>query len=329
MIIKEIPEDFVVNEVIDLKLTKEINNYTIFKLTKKNWDAFKIIESLAKALIIKSKLIGFAGNKDKQAITSQYISFFKIPRERIENIKINDVKLEFQGYSVERINLGDLKGNSFVIVVRDLINKKDLPNKIYLENYFDDQRFGNKHNTHLVGKALVKKDFKTACLLLNLQTKNNDYIGALRSQQRRLLRFYLSSYQSLIFNKILSKYLENIEHYQLEYSLGKLNFTDSKNKKIKIPLIGFDVKLTKEIKPIAEGILKEEGVSIQDFLIRSLPELVTESAYRPAFLEVKDIKYKFDNDELHKDKLKCTVTFSLTKGAYATLLIKKLERYLV
>ncbi len=328
MIIKEIPEDFVVNEEIKLKIVDRKTNYSIFKLTKKNWDSFKIITALAKSLNTKSKFIGFAGNKDKQAITSQFISFFKIPKERIEKIKINDVKLEFCGYSVERINLGDLKGNNFNIIIRDLNKVSNLPSKLSLENYFDDQRFGNKNNTHLVGKAIIKKDFKRACELLTLNVVNNDYIGALRYQQRRLLRFYLSSYQSYLFNMILSKYLEKSEHYTIETNIGKLNITNAKFKNFKIPLIGFDVKFTKEIKDIAEFILKEEDVSISDFIIKSLPELVAESAYRPAFIDVKNINYNFEKDEMHKNKYKCNLLFFLSKGSYATLLIKKLEKYL-
>jgi len=328
MIIKHIPEDFVVNEVIELKLVKNKTNYVIFKLVKKNWDSFKIIQTLARVLNIKPKFIGFAGNKDKQAITTQLISFYKISKERIEKIKINDVRLEFQGYSSERINLGDLKGNEFVIVVRNLNKESELPSNIILENYFDNQRFGNKQNTHLVGKAIVKKNFKEACNLLNLNVINNDYIGELRKQQRRLLRFYLSSYQSYLFNKILSKYLEKNKHFVIESAIGSLNVTDEKVKNFKIPLIGFDVKFSKDITEIAESLFLEEGILVSDFIIKALPELLTESAYRPAFIRVRNIIYKFEKDEVYNNKLKCIISFFLPKGSYATLLIKKLERYL-
>lgn len=327
MLIKQIPEDFIVNEVSKVELIKEQSNYIIYKLNKKNWDSFKIIESIAKALNCKSKLIGYAGNKDKQAVTTQYISFFKIPKSRIDSVKINDVKLEFQGYSKDRINLGDLKGNEFIINVRKLSKVSEVP-KIQLENYFDDQRFGNKQNTHLVGKAILKKDFKLACELLNLQVLNKDYIGALRTHQRRLLRFYLSSYQSFLFNKILSTYLEKFPHYQFDHAIGKLNFSDSKLKNFKIPLIGFDVKFNKEIKDIAEIILKEEGITINDFIIKALPELVTESDYRPSLIEVKNIITEFSDDELNQGFKKAKISFFLTKSSYATLVIKKLEKYL-
>jgi len=322
MIIKQIPEDFIVEELINLNLSN--GNYSIYKLTKKNWDTFKILETIARILNTKIKFIGYAGNKDKKAVTTQYISFYKIPKNRIDRIKINDVKLEFLGYSPDRINLGDLKGNKFIITARNLDKKSRLPSELQLENYFDDQRFGNKSNTHLVGKAIIKKDFKEACKLLNLEVKNNDYVGVLRTQHRRLLRFYISSYQSYIFNNQLSKIISDRKHFLVDYSLGKLNLSAEKIKNFNLPLISFDSKEDN----ILKEIIKKENISLNDFIIKQIPELITETQYREAFIEVKDIKSKFDEDELNKDKFKVIIEFTLPKGSYATLLIKKLESYL-
>jgi len=322
MIIKHIPEDFIVEEVIDIKISN--GNYLIYKLIKKNWDTFKLLGVFAKLLNTKIKFIGYAGNKDKKAITTQYISFYKIPKARIDRLKINDIKLEFIGYSADRINLGDLTGNKFIITIRDINKKSKLPDSIQLENYFDDQRFGNKSNTHLVGKAILKKDFKKACELLNLNVENKDYIGMLRTHHRRLLRFYISSYQSYLFNEYLSSLISKYKHFTSNYSLGKLNFSEEKIENFKIPLISFDTELDKNL----TKILEKENISLQDFIIKQMPELTSETVFRDAFIEVKDIKSKFEEDELNKNKMKCIVEFILTKGSYATLLIKKLESYL-
>lgn len=325
MRIKQIPEDFVVEEVIKLQLTKEINNYSIIKLTKKNWESFKIIEALAKALRTKTKFIGFAGNKDKQAITTQYISLCKITKETIEKIKINNVKIDFIGYSFNRINLGDLDGNNFKVIIRDINKKIDLPNNIQLENYFDEQRFGNKQNTHLVGKAIIKRDFGEVCKLLSLEVKNNDFIGAIRKQQRRLLRFYISSYQSYIWNKALAIEISNKKDIvKSKQPFGEIVFSKLKLKNFKIPIVNFDTKENKQI----EKILKEEGITKEDFIIKEMPELITEGKERDAFVDVKNINYKWNNDELNKNKLKLEVSFFLQKGSYATMLIKKLGIFL-
>ncbi len=328
MKIKEIPEDFRVEEIIDLKIVKNKTNYSIYKLTKKDWDSFKILNTIAKVLKTKIKFIGYAGNKDKKAITVQYISFYKIDERRIDRININGVKLEFIGYSADRINLGDLKGNKFIVVVRDLNKKSEISDKIKLENYFDEQRFGNKGTTHLVGKAIIKRDFKEACRILGFEVKNNDYIGSLRTEHRRLLRFYISSYQSYLFNLILSKYIEQFKHLKVNYKLGELNISEEDLENFDIPLISFDAEFDKKIKKIGEKILEEEGIKLDDFLVKEIPELINESAYRKAFVDVKDIKVEFGNDEINKSRRKCTIEFFLPKGCYATLLIKKLESYL-
>ena len=326
MIIKQTPEDFRVNEQIDLKPVKS-GNYLIYKLIKKDWDSFKALETIADRLGTKVKFIGYAGNKDKKAITTQYVSFYKISKNRIDNLKIKDIDFEFVGYSHERINLGDLKGNNFIITARDLKEKNKIPNEIFLENYFDDQRLGNKFNTHLVGKAIIKKDFKKACEIIGITIINNDYIGELRKQHRRLLRFYISSYQSYLFNLILSKYIEDKSENKIfvDYSLGKLAVSNENRENFDIPLISFDALFDKKIKEIAEKILDNENIKLTDFIIKEMPELISETAYRKAFVEINNIKCKSEKDI---NNYKAIVEFFLPKGSYATLLMKKLELYL-
>ena len=325
MKIKQVPEDFIVDEVIQLKLVNERTNYVIFKLSKTNWDSFKVINNLSKALNIKNKLIGYAGNKDKLAITSQYVSFYKIPKERIERVKMHDVKLEFVGYAVDRINLGDLEGNNFIIAVRDLSKKVILPKDLQLENYFGNQRFGNKANTHLVGKAIIKKDFKLACELLNIPMSNNDFIFELRKQPRRLLRFYISSYQAFIWNKLLSNHLKKQkDSLIIKSNSGDLYISKSNIEDFKIPLISFDAEMSDELK----SILEEENIQLKDFIIPQMPELTTETVYRNAFIDVKNISFEYSDDELNKNKLKVVIKFFLPKGCYATMLISKLENIL-
>src|SRR3989344_2748245 len=271
---------------------KQLPEDVIFKLSKTNCDSFKVINNLSKALNIKNKLIGYAGNKDKLAITSQYVSFYKIPKERIERVKMHDVKLEFVGYAVDRINLGDLEGNNFIIAVRDLSKKVILPKDLQLENYFGDQRFGNKANTHLVGKAIIKKDFKLACELLNIPMSNN-----LKKQKDSLI---------------------------IKSNSGDLYISKSNIEDFKIPLISFDAEMSDELK----SILEEENIQLKDFIIPQMPELTTETVYRNAFIDVKNISFEYSDDELNKNKLKVVIKFFLPKGCYATMLISKLENIL-
>ena len=93
-----------------------------------------------------------------------------------------------------------------MIVVRE-ISKKNKIECNYLENYFDEQRLGVGNENVIVGKKLLKRDFKGICDMLNIQVINGDYVGALRRFDKRILRIYLHAYQSFLFNEVLKEYI--------------------------------------------------------------------------------------------------------------------------
>ena len=118
-LLKQIPEDFRVKEISALKL-KDSGNFIYLKLSKKNRTTLDCIKEIAKALCLPENKIGFAGNKDKLAVTEQYISIPASKKENIVRINLENVSLERVGFSEEPITLGNLAGNSFEIVIRNL-----------------------------------------------------------------------------------------------------------------------------------------------------------------------------------------------------------------
>ena len=332
--IKQQPSDFIVKEVSNL-ITSNEGKYTYFKLHKENWNTLDAVKKISQILNLPEKDIGFAGNKDKTAITEQFCSIKgNISKERLEKINVNGIKLIFLGYGEEPITLGRLVGNEFIIVVRNLEKLSGkYPKTILLPNYFDEQRFGA--NNVEIGRALIKKDFKKAVELINnpksnehLNKAKNDFIGALKKIPIRLLRFYINAYQSYLWNLTLANYLgENGKVIkELEYSLGKFVFTKEVIKNLKIPLIGFDDKIIKlELRKIVKEIIKKEEITFNDFIIKQIPELSQEGELRSAFFEISNLNIKkLEKDELNAEKNKTTVSFILPKGSYATLVIKYL-----
>ena len=71
--IKQIPEDFVVREISGIR-PSEHGKYTYFLLKKRNYTTQRAVKAIADALHIPEKRFGFAGNKDKNAITEQLCS---------------------------------------------------------------------------------------------------------------------------------------------------------------------------------------------------------------------------------------------------------------
>ena len=135
---KELNSDFIVEEVIDLKIDEK-GRYSYFLLKKENRNTLEVINRIIKVTNINKRDIGYAGLKDRNAITKQFISTRNINNDQLLNLKIDGVSLTYVGKGNLPITLGSLKGNKFKIIVRDLDKKGKKTN--FLENYFDDQRF--------------------------------------------------------------------------------------------------------------------------------------------------------------------------------------------
>lgn len=192
MKLKQVPQDFVVEEIFDLKSFEERDEerkllYYYFKLTKVNYNQLPALEKVASVFNTSKKLVHFAGTKDKVGVTSQVISVYGIKDENFErnleffNEKVDDLSLEFLGKFKGRINLGDNLGNRFKIVVRDLseedvlrarVNLKEIEQKGVL-NFFDEQRFGYAGNSHIVGKHVLKNEIESAVFVILTSLPSN------------------------------------------------------------------------------------------------------------------------------------------------------------
>ncbi len=173
-IIRQQSEDFCVEELTNrIEITN--GNYLIVDLTKRNWDIHHLIHNLSRILRISQSRFGWAGTKDKRALTRQKISIWDMSEEEIARVRLKDVELKVVGRSNKKISLGDLWGNRFKITMRDIElshNETLLRVKIISQelekgapNFFGVQRFGeNRPVTHVVGEAIVRGDFKEAAL---------------------------------------------------------------------------------------------------------------------------------------------------------------------
>src|SRR3989338_7387040 len=168
MKLKQLPEDFKVEEMSSISISKEKKGYKIYILEKKSIETFSLLAYLSKKNKIPVKDFGIAGLKDRHAVTKQH---FSIPsRYGITALNENNLKITFLGYADKALELGDLIGNKFDIIVRN-IRKGELDgikqkakniSLIGVPNYFDSQRFGSVINNKFVAKFLLKKDYEAA-----------------------------------------------------------------------------------------------------------------------------------------------------------------------
>ncbi len=111
-------EDFLVEE-IPLEKKQTSGPFLICRLTKKNWELQHAVKEIAKRLGISHRRIGWAGTKDRNAITTQWISLYNVTPEQVAAVYLKDISLEPLTQSNEGLSLGDLQGNRFDIVIRD------------------------------------------------------------------------------------------------------------------------------------------------------------------------------------------------------------------
>ena len=163
MLIKKYPEDFQVDEVLEFKDGK----YLVFKVKKTNRDTLDVIHDIAKNTGIQFGRIGYAGLKDRHAVTIQNFSVDNIYESTIKKLELNNVEL-FDFRKGQKIEVGDLLGNNFNILVRDLpenfnetiiSNIKKIEHDSGFPNLFGEQRFGGNEK---IGEFVLRGRFKEA-----------------------------------------------------------------------------------------------------------------------------------------------------------------------
>ncbi len=164
------PGDFVVEE-LPLPIGDQDGPYLICRLTKTNWELQRAVKEIAKQLGISHRRIAWAGTKDKNAVTTQFISIYDVPPEAVGQVHLGDISLEVVGRSQHSLALGSLAGNRFDIAIRDC-TAEDLSARVQaatvvasagIPNYYGLQRFGVvRPVTHIVGESILKGDYEGA-----------------------------------------------------------------------------------------------------------------------------------------------------------------------
>jgi len=169
-------DDFKVEEISEYPPEENKGKFTIATIISKNWETNKLIRDISNRLHISRNRINFAGTKDKRAVTTQIISFYKVPKKNIDNLSLRNVEIHNIYNSNQPVKIGNLKGNSFDINIRHIkkgIKEKDVKQivdffnkKKVFPNFFGIQRFGIiRPITHIVGKYIIKGNIKKAVMV--------------------------------------------------------------------------------------------------------------------------------------------------------------------
>lgn len=288
--LKQRSEDFSVFEISNYPQLVESGKYLIADVTAINWETNLLVRELSDHIHISRKRISFAGTKDKRAKTTRLMSFYKVSPIKLSELNIKNVEIKNIYSSNKSVKIGNLSGNRFEIIIRN-INKninlnhvKKIVNYILkndgFPNFYGIQRFGiTRPITHIVGKFIIKDDFENAVMTyianpLNEEDeesykvreelqKTYDFLNALKSFPNHL------NYEKAILNKLVNKpkdFVNAIKElprnlltmFVYAYQSYLFNRILSERIKKKLPInkaIEGDIIL-----PIRNGIIDEKGI---------------------------------------------------------------------
>ncbi len=305
-------EDFVVEEIPSKKFfvkfrrsgsaVKQVDGpYTLALLRKKSVTTKDALNFIQKELGCAQ--IGYAGLKDKFAVTSQYLTI----KGPVKELQTERIELAIVGPADKFMQVGELEGNKFSITLRSCKRPENAAGVVAelqsrgMPNYFGPQRFGIQGNNYKIGRFLLQRKFKQGLNLINNQSGKNH--KSLHQIDKKRLKFYIHSYQSLLFNSLLDKYI----------SLNsKPVFSD-------FPIVGFNTRLRNDFvgKQLSK-MMKKDKITPESFSIREL-NIKAIGSSRPAFVKLGKIS-------VEAEKKTVKLCFHLPKGSYATVLIREVTK---
>ncbi|MEO2264600.1 MAG: tRNA pseudouridine(13) synthase TruD [Nitrosopumilus sp.] len=360
-------EDFQVTEIISKRSQKSINEqdgYAVYKLTKKKIDTTHALSSIFRKKGIRLKSLGL---KDASAITEQFVCSGN-KGKALENFSTEKYSLEKVGYVKKPLTKKDMIANHFKIKISDCSDGLSAFTEYEkILNFYGYQRFGSKRPvTHLIGKAILQRDFLKAVelilsftstydskenteireklsdpqnyekyfdkvpfqmdierIVLKEMIEHSDPLRAIRAIHLSLRRFYISAYQSFIFNQSLSSaYLDGENLFEAQSSDVCFDFKGIIGKYVKgldqylaLPFVGYSYYKKTRFDYQISKILEQEEIAPKDFFIKEMQEVSSEGGFRQAAIHCSDYS-SHDN----------MVDFSLSRGSFATILLREIMK---
>ncbi|MDH5357083.1 MAG: tRNA pseudouridine(13) synthase TruD [Gammaproteobacteria bacterium] len=194
--IRSLPEYFQVEEVLPFE-PDNIGGHVWLKIRKRNTNTDWVATELAKFAAVPSVAVGYAGLKDRHAVTTQWLSVNMEGHEEpdwtaFENDDIQIIQTTRHGKKLKR---GVLAGNNFKLILSDVQgdttlweNNLKLVQQQGVPNFFGEQRFGHNGN--------------------NLQRVDHWFSTGKAPRKRNQKSIYLSAARSWLFNLVLAERIQ-------------------------------------------------------------------------------------------------------------------------
>lgn len=188
--IRVVPEDFLVDEVL-LFPPCGSGAHLYLQIEKRLCNTEDVARSLAQALALPRREVGYAGRKDRRAVTRQWFSVPAASEERLQDWEMPGTRLVGRERHDEKLRVGELEGNRFRLKVREVdaeigrsaAERLDSLARRGMPNRFGHQRFGRDGKNAERGAEILRR-------------------GRVRGS-RRHAGLMLSALQSAVFNRVL------------------------------------------------------------------------------------------------------------------------------
>jgi tRNA pseudouridine13 synthase len=378
------PADFRVEEIIHLP-TSRGGSYTLYRVHKIARTTLQVKSALARALGCPPAVVNFPALKDRHAVADQYAS------ARCDG----PAELRGKGWTAHRagrarraLRSGDLRGNRFTVVLRDLAadegpalaERFEHLAQAGLPNYFDQQRFGSySPGQEWIGKTILRADAEGALrvhlgqdmvgdparvvafkaevrehwgdwddlfsvapapsnfrsVLVFLRDHPTDFRRALNLVTPRVLSIYLAAYQSLLWNRLVGRFLreQGDSVAEVEVAGEALPFYGTLPddllqswRALLVPLPHHRVAYVAPWDALFQQALAEEGLQQTDLKARLLRRAYLSKGKRALLLFPQETAVREEAaDERFSGRRRLTVRFTLPPGAYATLVLRAMD----
>lgn len=311
-------KDFVVNEMLSFEPAGEGEH--VFLLIEKTGENTEFVaRRLARIACVRSRDIGYAGLKDRHALTTQWFSVW-LPGKQERSwseLESDGIRVLDQVRHARKLKRGAISGNRFELTIREWQGDEKLLevqlNRIKnggVPNYYGEQRFG--HDGQNITKALAL------------------FEGTKFKREQKSL--YLSAARSFLFNQILAErvrrntwnrpLLGDVFIFDGSRGFFKSDRLDSELiARVEAGVIHPSASLCGKGPSEASGEVLALEIAVNErypLLANGLINFGLESARRGLRMNVSDLSWHF----IERDRLQ--LTFTLPAGSYATAFIREI-----
>lgn len=322
-IFKQCPEDFMVEELPNYHCSGEGEHLYLF-VEKRDTNTLWLIKQLARYLELPISHVGYAGLKDRTAVTRQWLSIYwglKRPAPSYTAFEqATGVRVLQENRHERKLRRGQLFGNRFKIVIKDVQgNRSEIDQRLEqismqgVPNYFGPQRFGFEGQ--------------------NLNQAQRMFQTKKKPSSREKASLYLSSARSYLFNWVLS---QRVQQGTWQIPLVGEYYRENDDGSMKVPetvsCTQNDTGLERDNRLALTGPLWGRGklstsdqvMEIEQKLSQNFPLLCNGLEYSGLSQDRRLLTSKLDDTQWHWMNGDIILKFSLTAGSYATVVLREL-----